>query len=64
MDKYTQAAIIGYWRCGAETSEIEAITGVRYFLIKELIKDYQYILKLNIKDFLELNIKKCDTLLP
>lgn len=39
--EYTKAAIIGYWRMGAETYLISLITGLEQYQIEEIIKNYK-----------------------
>lgn len=38
---YENAAIIGYWRCGAKPTEIAILTGVKIWLVEIIIHEYQ-----------------------
>jgi len=40
-DIYQEAAVIGMWRCGAETIQIAVITGLYERVVERIIKEYQ-----------------------
>ena len=40
MTPYQKSAIIGYWRSGAPIEQICWITGMKYYKIEKIIKDY------------------------
>lgn len=49
MTKEEQAAVIGFWRQGAQIEQIIWIMGVQYDLIEKVINEYKQIIQHDIQ---------------